>query len=570
MTEPSTLDDQQKQAVEARWDARQIVLAGPGAGKTHVVGERCRRLVDRDEVYPEEVLVISFSNAAVDVVRARTSEVCDHGRGIDCSTIDALAARVRHELEDDPVFTGYEQAVVRATQLLMACDGPVFSDIRHVIIDEVQDVVGVRAQFALALLEKAFEDGIGFTLLGDPLQGIYDFQLDDAREWSADRFLRSVVQRWSPTTVTLLGEYRGRTLTARAAALARPLLVELPENSRLQRLQDILASLDPLGAIDEDSAHDVTRWPGTTALLSDTNARAGLAADLLTAYGIGCELASRALDPSIAPWVAELLGEHEGSYVTFDDFRLLLDDEDEAENRWRALVRFARSPRGLELRDLATALGARRVPAELTRAPQSRIVSSTVHRAKGLEFDNVVLVDPDGWYTGPDDESAAARRLFVALSRGRSTVTSSRGIRTDGWAKDPRTGAWIRYARQRRGTLGILLEPRMARALGPSMSVSSSLIDQSIDWESGPAHITVEGSEVPSWIATVNGARVARTGEEFGNVMDRMSYGRLPKLVGGHVEGLETLVGPARQDGPGRHGLWLGARVAGNLNFDWS
>ena len=80
-------------------DARLIVIAGPGAGKSEVVGERCRRLIEHD-VYPEEILVISFSNVAVDVVRTRTKDVVDEGRGVDCATIDSLAARVRGELEE--------------------------------------------------------------------------------------------------------------------------------------------------------------------------------------------------------------------------------------------------------------------------------------------------------------------------------------------------------------------------------------------------------------------------------------------------------------------------------------
>ena len=127
-------------------DARLIVIAGPGAGKSEVVGERCRRLIEHD-VYPEEILVISFSNVAVDVVRARTKDVVDEGRGVDCATIDSLAARVRGELEEtEPRFTGFDDSIKRATRLLEDADAPVFPDVRHVIVDEVQDVVGVRAR----------------------------------------------------------------------------------------------------------------------------------------------------------------------------------------------------------------------------------------------------------------------------------------------------------------------------------------------------------------------------------------------------------------------------------------
>ena len=77
---PPILDMDQQRAASAPADARQIVIAGPGAGKSEVVGARCRELLDHD-VYPEEILVISFSNAAVDVVRVRTKDVVDEGTG---------------------------------------------------------------------------------------------------------------------------------------------------------------------------------------------------------------------------------------------------------------------------------------------------------------------------------------------------------------------------------------------------------------------------------------------------------------------------------------------------------
>ncbi len=49
-----------------------------------------------------------------------------------------------------------------------------------------------------------------------------------------------------------------------------------------------------------------------------------------------------------------------------------------------------------------------------------------------------------------------------------------------------------------------------------------------------------------------------------------LSFGdRVPHLVGGRVEGTETVVGTARGDGPGRHGLWVGARVSGPVVFEW-
>ncbi|RKT38000.1 RecQ family ATP-dependent DNA helicase [Thiocapsa rosea] len=48
------------------------------------------------------------------------------------------------------------------------------------------------------------------------------------------------------------------------------------------------------------------------------------------------------------------------------------------------------------------------------------LVLMTAHRAKGLEFDHVLILDSGGWQSGSDDE----RRLFyVAMTRARKTLT---------------------------------------------------------------------------------------------------------------------------------------------------
>jgi ATP-dependent DNA helicase RecQ len=52
--------------------------------------------------------------------------------------------------------------------------------------------------------------------------------------------------------------------------------------------------------------------------------------------------------------------------------------------------------------------------------PNASLALMTAHRAKGLEFDHVVIVDSGGWAEGGDDE----RRLFyVAMTRARRTLT---------------------------------------------------------------------------------------------------------------------------------------------------
>ena len=48
-----------------------MVLAGPGSGKTTVITERVKYLIEKYKVNPEEILVITFSKAASKEMRDR-------------------------------------------------------------------------------------------------------------------------------------------------------------------------------------------------------------------------------------------------------------------------------------------------------------------------------------------------------------------------------------------------------------------------------------------------------------------------------------------------------------------
>lgn len=554
-------------------ETRQIVLAGPGAGKSEVVGELCRRLVIDHGIYPDEILVISFSNAAVDVVRRRTRDVVDEGVIVAVSTIDALAARVRSEIEfEESPFTGYDDAIVKASRLMAGRITPVLPDIRHVVVDEVQDVVGVRAEFVLELLARGVADDVGFTLLGDPMQSLYDFQIDSTGDWTNPKFLDAVRAQFGPIEINLVGEYRARSDLTRAVSRARTALLGVSATEQLLDLQDLAAELPPLGDLDEDAAADIEGWAGTTALLCDTNARAGITADMLSGLGVPTELAPGAQTPALDPWLGHLLAQHPTSRISFAEFTELAATHgiDDPDHRWRSLISVARSPSGLDIPELSHGLRQRRIPSSLLRRPSSPVIASTVHRAKGLEFDNVVLVDPESWRSSVDDDDATARRLFVAMSRGRSRLTIVRGASTKWWRKDERDGIWIRTGFRGRGLTRVLLEPQMARALGPVTVGLASTVGREVEWEPTSEHVTVEGDEVPSWLAVVDGTVVARTGTEFGAFIARRSYrGGRPLLRGGRVEGLETLVGTPDEHPGGVHGLWLGARISGVVSTEW-
>ena len=64
------LDNEQREVVLSEED-NTLVIAGAGAGKTTTVAAKVRYLVERRGVKPEQILVISFTNKAVEELRER-------------------------------------------------------------------------------------------------------------------------------------------------------------------------------------------------------------------------------------------------------------------------------------------------------------------------------------------------------------------------------------------------------------------------------------------------------------------------------------------------------------------
>lgn len=421
------LDPGQHDVASVSATARQVVIAGPGAGKTHVVSRLVENLVVEEGVDPVHgLLVLSFSNAAVYAVDARLRA---HGvPPAHVRTVDSLAGRIVSEGADDDVAgMTFERRIIRATDLVREHEWPDADDLEHLVVDEVQDVVGVRADFLLALMSEMPEEA-GVTLLGDPAQAIYDFQLEQEGEsatTSAQLFERA--RAAGARTVVLEGQYRAITRETRAAAGLRGEGETVPHHHDIEDFWNEVVHAGDLAA-----AADLLRTKeGSTAFLTSTNGQALVVAQALRSAGLDVVVRRGMHQQMLAGWIARLFSQVDGASLTREEFGRLMREvspEADAAARWRALKSLA-GGRGRELDavSLVSNLSSRySVPPDLTDFQADDAVVSTIHRAKGLEFDNVVLVD---FADGGREQSAevAGRERFVALTRARTMLARAEG-----------------------------------------------------------------------------------------------------------------------------------------------
>ena len=213
------LNDEQREAVA--WEEGPIaVMAGPGTGKTRVLVERIRRLMDKGEA---PILAVTFTNRAAQEIRDRLDRSGGEGKGegVEVSTFHSLAARIMHDagmsfeiadeamLEkvaapaigkdvkkwvDDLIFRqGTEKALAREQAALielmksqglftyegliaeaarLVSSGISAKRLKHVMVDEFQDINPLQYSF-LKILSKGAKS---VMVIGDPNQAIYGFR----------------------------------------------------------------------------------------------------------------------------------------------------------------------------------------------------------------------------------------------------------------------------------------------------------------------------------------------------------------------------------------------------------
>lgn len=462
----SSLTEEQRAIATLSPSAKALITAGAGTGKTHVLIARLGVLVDEFELSPgSEVLVLTFTRSAVGEIRRRLRQAGGALAHVRAATFDSFATRLLWRVDRDGAWVGqdYEGRIEAAVKALPGAEAIEYmAGIHHVLVDEIQDLVGVRAELVKGILDR---DSLGFTLMGDPAQGIYGFQTrgEERRSGSSPLFgwLR---ERWGDELqeFSLEQNFRAQTTQARAAVPVGMRLASADPDYLSIRgaLEEIVVSLPAEASI--ESAVEQLRRPqagGRTAVLCRTNGQALMVSRELHRSGIPHDLQRAATDRAVASWLARAVWNVDRPSIGKSELLTRLEALGPAlplssEDAYLLLRRV--DPQGrrdaLDLSAVAGRLRRGNVPDELNAQQSAEIVVSTIHRAKGLEFDRVVLL----WPSFRDDAGdyiefpEQTRLLYVALTRAKSSMLAlappdMRGVYQrngeDRWIR----GGWKKY-----------------------------------------------------------------------------------------------------------------------------
>ena len=467
---------QRRIVADRREQTNVLVLAGPGSGKTRVLVHRIAYLIRAKRENPRGILALAYNRHAAVEIRRRLAELIGgDARGVMVFTCHALAMRLvgasfegRANLMNDE---GFREILRDAVALLRGeglppdeadeYRGRLLAGFRWILVDEYQDIGADQYELISALAGRTLadeDDKLSLFAVGDDDQNIYAFS------GASVEFIRRFETDYGAQPTFLTDNYRSTThIIAAANAVIAPARQRMKTGHPIGI--DRAREKEPPGGA-WSNLDPVAR--GRVQILSVGDSA------ITQAQAVVAELKRLSGRTPDWDWSKCAVVAREWSYL--DPVRSLCELEEvpvqmaneDILNVWhlretRGLVNWlrARDSRLIKSADLndwavkqppgawaellqesiteyALETGGAETPVDHfiewlaewgreVRRRQRGVLLLTAHRAKGLEFDHVVVLD-GGWnrVDHGEDVDAPLRLYYVAMTRARHTLALAR------------------------------------------------------------------------------------------------------------------------------------------------
>lgn len=407
-----------------------LVAAGPGSGKTRVLVHKAAHLLLLEDVKPEQFLLLTYSRAAALELRSRIHAIVPEYRGlIKVTTFHGLCFELIGQLGS---LEKSEKVVNRAIEAIeqREVDLSMIANKSVIMLDEFQDVDADQWRLINAISKVAEAPRI--IAVGDDDQNIYSWR------GASSEFMGAFRSNFNAKTHSLLTNYRSKaSLVELANHMASGIpgriksegMVARSRDSGVQREVFYTSGFHSQGLVDDLIAQ---AYPGSTAVLTRTNSEALMIASMLLKRGVNAR--------SIGGSDGFETGRIRELRQFMDMLRQKLPQagivpkEIWHEVRAGFLQGLRGNPLGNDLKDLFTLFDERyserydtgewaaflreiRI-SDAVNGTEQTVVVSTMHKAKGKEWDNVFLLLDEK----PMDREEDKRLLYVAATRAKERL----------------------------------------------------------------------------------------------------------------------------------------------------
>jgi DNA helicase-2/ATP-dependent DNA helicase PcrA len=426
--------DKPEEIIKSKIEDKLIVNAGPGTGKTYSVINRLGYIINNDLVDPSNILVLCYSRSAVGVIKNRINVEISQGNFPEeasqlfnsIRTFDSFVTYMLSDEENEGTINNlnYDERIEKFIVELKR-DKAAFEGLEYLIVDEMQDLVGVRARMVQAILMQI---DCGFLLLGDMCQSIYDYQIKDENELNSYRYYEWLNSKFKTDVkrFELTKNVRQNEEIAMFSEYMREAILSDDSEKQFEALSLTIDALQEYNHIGNIRNPDCFNISNTTAILCRNNAEVSIISSELFARDIVHRISKKAQHIDLVPWVAKVLSTYTENRIGITAFRelvLSVGDKD-ADAKWKLLKTVATddSENVLDVKLLVKLLVlGRELPSELDSTCINATTVSTIHRAKGSEHDDVLLISDN--YNRNNNALDEIKVAYVALTRGKEQIS---------------------------------------------------------------------------------------------------------------------------------------------------
>ena len=421
------LSERQREIISDKESRCIVVAAGPGSGKTRVLVHKLASLLLLEDVKHEQLLMLTFSRAAATEFKQRLIDLIGEvAYYVEIKTFHAysfdLLGRVGN-LED------VKDVVARAAETIAQGEvEPNKIGKTVLVIDEAQDM-GTE-EYALVRALMTNNEDMRVIAVGDDDQNIFEFRGSDSQ------FLYKLSQEPGSRFVEMTENYRSSRQVVRCA------------NAFVQGVSGRMKTAPIVSMRNEDGKVEVVRHSaqfmyqplisnllrhkgeGSSCVLTHTNDEAVMMVALLRKHGVPCKLI-QSMEGFRFSNLAEV--KYLMRYISKRMTTPLIPDELWEEAKRATFRKYAASQSLPYLRQclrLFEKTNRTKYHADFWEfvfessvedfcdTSKSEVVVSTIHKAKGREFDDVYLLIADTLYK--DDK--LFRQYYVGMTRAKNRL----------------------------------------------------------------------------------------------------------------------------------------------------
>lgn len=428
------LSDKQSEIIHDSDSKYIVVAAGPGSGKTMILAHKLASLLLMEDVKSEKLLMLTFSRAAATEFKTRLKElVGGAAEFVEIKTFHSYSFDLLGKIGS---LEASSDVVANATKMIEQGEvesGKITKSV--LVIDEAQDMD--ENEFALVRALMLHNEDMRVIAVGDDDQNIYAFRGSDSKYFAA------LAGRYGAKKYEMTENFRSRkSIVALANAFIKPLggrMKSAPIEAVSAAPGTVRITRHTCRDMEEAVAYDLVAAPdrGSTCVLTRTNEEALCVLAILLKFGKRArfirspesfklcnilevraflkEIDKKLETPKIPDELwdfakKELNRKYAGSECLGQIRRMIKAFEDTHKAKYRT-----------DLQEFIYESGY-----EDFYDDDGKVISvSTIHKAKGKEFDTVYMMIKDGQIaTGisRDKKDEERRLLYVGMTRAKNNL----------------------------------------------------------------------------------------------------------------------------------------------------